>query len=248
MNCQFAEQQMQELLDQRTRQLPELLNVHVRKCPRCQSLWKNLTELESNVSAWRPIGPSPQMTDSILQALANQNAAPTLSRPAHDKRLRASQVGSVCSSTRASIFRCVTFCLSVCVLIAAIGIGWRISGNASFTRRTNLSRNTQAIANVVPPPVISSPAVSEDRQLEVLIHDARNAYSALAVLAWQDAAQADLLIPKGDVIVPMNVDDAQSIQTIPETLTQPLVPLGRELRNAVDTLWEKITPNQGPST
>jgi hypothetical protein len=248
MNCSFAEQQMQELLDQRVRQLPELLNAHLRECARCRVLWKNLTDLESNIRVWRKAAPPTQLTDSILQALANQNTTTTLSRSTRGKPLLVSHVGSVCSSARASTLRCGALCLSVCVMIAVIGIGWRISGHASFARRTNLSRNTQAITHVIQPPATSSLAFSEDRQLDILIHDARNAYSALAMLAWQDAAQADLLIPKGDIAVPMNVDDAPSFQAVPETLTQPLVPLGRELRNVVDALWEQLSLNQGPST
>ncbi|MBC7816771.1 MAG: hypothetical protein IAG10_07780 [Planctomycetaceae bacterium] len=85
-----------------------------------------------------------------------------------------------------------------------------------------------------------------DRQLDVLMHDARDAYVALASQAWQDVSTANVLLPSADAATPFNVDE--SAAGVPETLSLPLAPYGRELRDAVDSWLQQVFQNQDSST
>jgi hypothetical protein len=135
---------------------------------------------------------------------------------------------------------------SALALLIAIGIGWQVSGNVLFTNRQNPSQNQFVRTPLKRVEPTRTPDPIGDRQLDVLLHDARDAYAALATQAWQQVSAADMLL------LPANTSDSFGIDgstdEVSESLSRPLAPLGKELREAVDSLIQQVFNSQDSST
>ena len=89
-------------------------------------------------------------------------------------------------------------------------------------------------------------ACHDDWQHLLRLHDAREAYVALASQAWQQVSAVDLLLPPASIATPFNGDAAT--QGVSEPLSRPLAPLGEELRDAVDSLFQQVFNSQDSAT
>jgi hypothetical protein len=134
---------------------------------------------------------------------------------------------------------------SAATLLIALGIGWRVSSNASFANRQPVSATALAANHSES---VRSSVAATDRQLDVLLHDARDAYVALASQAWQEVTTTNVLLPPADTATPFRSEDDDPAAIVPETLSRPLAPYGRELRDAVDSWLFQVFQNQDSST
>ena len=231
MTCLNFENRVQELLDCRQIELPDDLAAHVVHCSVCHELWRHLQQLEQVIDVWRAPPPSLGLAEVVLQRL-----------PIEFQTTSQSQI----STTRPACSPLAGFVVllaSAAALLIAFGIGWRVSSNAAYSNRQTVSTTTLAAKTTE---VLPSSASSTDRQLDVLLHDARDAYFALASQAWQDVTSAHVLLPPPDIAIPFNVDDSTTIA--PESLSLPLAPFGREIQDAVDSWLQLFFQNQESST
>ena len=229
MTCLDYENRVHELLDHRQTELPDELSAHAAHCATCHELWGHLQQLQHAIEAWQTSSPIAALADAVLQRL-----------PVEFKTTANTQV--VTTRPACSPFAgFVVLVASAATLLIALGIGWRVSSNATYANR----QPTSATAVAANQSVTSSVPVT-DRQLDVLLHDARDAYVALASQAWQEVSTTNLLLPPADAATPFNVDD--SAASVPETLSRPLAPYGRDLRDAVDSWLQQVFQNQDSST
>jgi hypothetical protein len=231
MNCFDFENYVNELLDQRQTELLGELSAHAACCAQCHELWVGLHQLQFAIDDWRQVPITVPLADQVLKRLPTEfqttvNAQILTTRPA-------------CSPLTGF----VVLMASAATLLIALGIGWRVSSNATYASRPSSSA-TAITANRSEAP--ASPLPTTDRQLDALLHDARNAYLALATQAWQEVSTANVLIPPADSAIPSSGDDPAV--TAPETLSRPLVPYGKELRDTVDSWLLQIFQNQDSST
>ncbi len=229
MTCLDFENRVHELLDHRQTELPDELSAHAAHCAACHDLWRDLQQLQHAVEAWQAVSPTAALADAVLQRLTVEfkTTADTqivTTRPA-------------CSPLTGFM----VLLASAAALLVALGIGWRFSSNATYANR----QSSSATAVAANQPATSSAPVT-DRQLDVLLHDARDAYVALASQAWQEVSTTNMLLPPADAATPFNVDDPAA--SVPETLSRPLAPYGRELRDAVDSWLQQVFQNQDSST
>lgn len=236
MTCFDFQNRVQELLDRRQRELSHELSTHAAHCAVCHEAWQLLLRLHDAATACRASLPPVQLTDKVIQHLATEPGSPIRvpARPATSLLL------SEAPRRHATHTRLVALGLSALTLLVAAGIGWRVSRNVDFVKRRNHSSTTIAAVPTTP----SEP--TQERQLDVLLHDAREAYVALASQAWQQASAADLLLPPADAATPFNGDGAT--QGVPEPLSRPLAPLSEELREAMDLWFQKVFSSQDSST
>ena len=229
MTCLDFENRVHELLDQRQTELPDELSAHAAHCAACLELWGHLQQFEHAVEAWRTLSPTAALADVVLQQLSVEFKTTTdtqiiTTRPA-------------CSPLTGF----VVLLASAAALLVALGIGWRVSSNATYANR----QPSSATAFAANQPATSSVPVT-DRQLDVLLHDARDAYVALASQAWQEVSTTNMLLPPTDTATPFSGDDPAA--SVPETLSRPLAPYGRDLRDAVDSWLQQVFQNQDSST
>ena len=229
MTCLDFENRVHELLDHRQTELPDELSTHAAHCAACHELWGHLQQLQHAVEAWQAISPTAALADAVLQRLpvefkTTANTQIITTRPA-------------CSPLTGF----VVLLAAAAALLVALGIGWRVSSNATYANRQPSSAT--AVAANQP---ATSPAPVTDRQLDVLLHDARDAYVALASQAWQEVSTTNMLLPPADAATPFSGDDPAA--SVPETLSRPLAPYGRELRDAVDSWLQQVFQNQDSST
>ncbi len=230
MTCLDFENRVQELLDLRQTELPGELSAHATHCAECHKLWGHLQQLQHSVAAWQTWSPTVTLADAVLQRLpvdfettANRQIVTT--RPA-------------CSPLSGF----VVLLASAATLLIALGIGWRISSNATYANRQP-SAAALAANHLVS---VTALAPAADRQLDVLLHGARDAYAALASQAWQEVSTTNVLLPPTDSAAPFSGDDPAA--SVPETLSRPLAPYGRELRDTVDSWLLQVFQNQDSST
>ncbi len=231
MTCLDFENRVHELLDHRQTELPGELSAHAAHCATCQELWGQLQQLQHATEAWRTFSPPVALADAVLLRLpvefkATANTQIVTTRPA-------------CSPLTGF----VVLMTSAATLLIALGIGWRVSSNATYANRQPSSTTALAAnhSETITPSVIAT-----DRQLDVLLHDARDAYVALASQAWQEVTTTNVLLPPADAATPFSGDDPGA--SVPETLSRPLAPYGRELRDAVDSWLLQVFQNQDSST
>ena len=231
MTCLDFENRVHELLDHRQIELPDELSAHATHCATCHELWGDLQRLQHAAEAWRTRSPTVALADAVLRRLpvevqASADTQIVTTRPA-------------CSP----LTGLVVLLTSAATLLIALGIGWRVSSNATYANRQPSSATGLAAthSDTVAPTVPAS-----DRQLDALLQDARGAYVALASQAWQEVATTNVLLPPADAATPFIGDDPAAI--VPETLSRPLAPYGRELRDAVDSWLLQVFQNQDPST
>ena len=245
MTCLDFENRLNDLLDRRQQDLPAELTTHITHCVACREMHSRSTQLQDAVATWREPLPSTSLADTVLQRMqVEQIATPTTtafrtSRPE-------SHVSPAPSHRHAPLHRGSALLCSALALVIAAGIGLRVSSNVSFVKRQGPSQNLVAVTPTQRPEAVPAIDQSGDRQLDVLLHDARDAYVALASQAWQQVSTADVLLPSGDV--PNPFDREGSTDDVSESLSRPLAPLGKELREAVDSWFQQIFNNQDPST
>lgn len=243
MTCLDFENSLQELLDLRQRDLSESLADHALRCPACREMQQRLLQLQSAAASWRSRQPaSVHLADAILRRLpvevhaTSATAAPLNSRPASDGRRKPSRTLAGWTALLASAL----------ALVIATGIGWRVSGNVLFAKRQASAQIQTAAVPARPSELTNTAASGGDRQLDVLLHDARDAYASLASHAWQQVSTANVLLPPADAPSPFG--DAGSANGASESLSRPLAPLGKELREAVDSWLQQVFNSQDSST
>ncbi len=231
MTCLNFENRVQELLDRRQIELSDELSAHAAHCAACHELWGHLQQLQHATEAWKVPPSTIGLSELVLQRLAVE--------PHMTSQSQIMTTHPACSPWAGV----VVLLASAATLLIASGIGWRVSSNAAFANRQSPS-TTVLVAQRSESSTTTVPAT--DRQLDVLLHDARDAYMALASQAWQDVSTANVLLPPSDVAAPFNFED--SATSAPDSLSLPLPPYGRELRDAVDSWLQQIFQNQDPST
>lgn len=229
MTCLDFENRVHELLDQRQIELPDDLYAHAEHCAACLELWGHLQRLQHAIEAWQQPTPTVALADAVLKRL------PIKPQTAADRQIITTR--PACSPMTGF----VVLLASAAALLIALGIGWRVSSNATYANR----QPSSAMAVAASQPASTSVPVT-DRQLDVLLHDARDAYAALASQAWQEVSTTEVLLPPTDASTPFNVDSPAT--SVPETLSRPLAPYGRELRDAVDSWLQQVFQNQDSST
>lgn len=231
MTCLDFENRVQELLDRRQTELPDELAAHAACCATCQELWGHFQHLQNAIEAWRVSSSTVALAEAVLLRLSVESKT---------------AAGSQIVTTRPVCTPSTGFAVllaSAAALLIALGIGWRVSSNAALANR-QLSSTTMLVANRTE--TVTPAITTTDRHLDVLLHDARDAYVALASLAWQDVSTANVLLPPADDSTPFKFDAPAA--NVPETLSLPLTPYGRELRDAVDSWLLQVFQNQDSST
>lgn len=244
MTCLDFEHRLNDWLDRRQRDLPEELAAHMTHCAACREMHSRMLQMQSAVTTWRDSLPTTSMSDVVLRRLRpEQDAA------ASDFTVRpfrpASRESHVPTHRHSPFHRGSALLSSALALVIVIAIGWRVSSNVSFAKRQSPAPNPMLVAVPQRTEAVTPLTQAGDRQLDVLLHDARDAYAALASQAWQQVSTADVLLPSGDV--PSPFDREHSTDEVSESLSRPLAPIGRDLREAVDSWFQQIF-SQDPST
>lgn len=240
MTCLDFENRLQEFFDLRQQRLPDELATHIAHCPACREMQERFQHLQSAAANWRE-SPTVDLADAVLQRLStDRDFILPVARSNSDAHQSPNPRHSLLAGWMALF-------ASALALVIAVGIGWRVSGNVSFAKRQTSSQN-QIVNTAVkrPEPAVSDPAPTGDRQLDVLVHDARDAYAALASQAWQQVSATNVLVPPTDT--PNFFGGENSIDVVPESLSQPLAPFGQELREAVDSWLQQVFNSQESST
>ncbi len=245
MTCLDFEKRLNDLLDRRQRDLPAELATHIAHCAACHETHSRLNQLQDAVASWRNPLPYTSLADTVLQRMQMEQIAAPPATAVRTSRPE-SQVSHVPSHRHSPLHRGSALLCSALALVIAAGIGLRVSSNVLFVKRQGPSQNLVAVTPTQRPEVVVPLDQSGDRQLDVLLHDARDAYVALASQAWQQVSTADVLLPSGDV--PNPFDREGSTDDVSESLSRPLAPIGKELREAVDSWFQQIFNNQDPST
>lgn len=240
MTCLDFENRLQEYFDLRQQELPDELRTHIAHCSACREMQERFQQLHVAVAKWRVQLPTVDLADSVLQHLPTEHGLATLvfqstrdglHRPGH---------------RHSSLAGWMALLVSALSLVAAIGIGWRVSSNVSFANRQTSSQTQIANAPLKRLEPVSEPPPMGDRQLDVLVLDARDAYAALASQAWQQVSATNVLLPPTDT--PNLFGGEGATDGVSESLSRPLAPLGKELREAVDSWLQQVFSSQDSST
>lgn len=240
MTCLDFENRLQECFDLRQQELPDELCTHTAHCPACREMQERFQQLQVGVANWREQSPTVELADAVLRRLQTEhNLVISASRSTSDGQRSPSHRHSPLAGWMALL-------ASALALVIAVGIGWRVSSNVSFAKRQTSSQTQIANTPVKRLEPVSDPAPIGDRQLDVLVHDARDAYAALASQAWQQVSATNVLLPPTDT--PNLFGGEGSTDGVSESLSRPLAPLGKELREAVDSWLQKVFNSQDSST
>jgi hypothetical protein len=246
MTCLDFENRLQELCDLRQRELPDELAAHVAHCAACREMQECVMRLQDSVTAWRAPSPPAELVDVVLRRLQADR-----DMTSNDFVMPASRPASVVQHGPnhrhgSPLTGWMVLLASALALVIAVGIGWRVSSNVLFAKRQTSSQTQIATTPVKRPESASTPPPAGDRELDVLLHDARDAYVALASQAWQQVSTADVLLPPADTPNPFGGEG--SADDVSESLSRPLAPLGKELREAVDSWLQHVFHSQDSST
>lgn len=240
MTCLDFENRLQEFFDLRQQELPDELRTHIAHCPACRETQKRFQQLQAATVNWREQSPTIKLAEAVLQRLRTERTlVVSVSRSTSDGQRNPSHRHS-------SLAGWMALLASALALVVAVGIGWRISGNVSFAKRQPSSQTQIAKSSVKRLEPVRDPAPTGDRQLDVLVHDARDAYAALASQAWQQVSATNVLLPPTDT--PNLFGGEGSTDGVSESLSRPLTPLGKELREAVDSWLQQVFNSQDSST
>lgn len=231
MTCWDFENQWQEWLDQRRPEFPAELADHASVCSACREFQQQLQHLEAAVEVWRAVTVSSNLADQVLTRRAAEQGGIQV--------LRASARSSSASGWSALL-------VSALALMVAVGVGWRMSGNIQFAQRQAAMQHQIAMTTAQRIEAFNATSSSKERQLDVLLHDARDAYAALASQAWQQASTADLLLPPTDAPLPFLGGEAA--EDVSGSLSRPLEPIGKGLREAVDSWLQHVFNSQDSAT
>jgi hypothetical protein len=248
MTCLEFEELLHESHDARNTELAAELLAHVEKCAACREVMVRLRHLEEAAAVWRNRLPGIDVAAAVLHELSANHLAAT------DSPRIAAPMTAICeshaelrrSSPRAGL---VALLASAVALLIMASVGWRISRTVWIAReQSSNSRTVDVVTKQTTSPSAggTAPVAASERQLDVLLNDARVAYVALASQAWQQASQANLILPPAETAMPLPSDDA--LDGVPDSLARPLAPLGRELRQAVDSLLDRVFDKQDSST
>ena len=248
INCLEFEELLHESHDARKTELAAELLAHVEKCAACRDVMARLRHLDEAAAVWRSRLPGIDVSAAVLHQL-NANrldvtespmiAVPTMVTLQSHAEFRR-------SSSRAGV---VALLASAAALLIIASVGWRISRTVSVARQQSSNRPTFIVATEMTTSASTRRtelAAASERRLEVLLNDARVAYVALASQAWQQASQVNLILPPAEAAMPLPSDDV--LNGVPDSLARPLSPLGRELRQAVDSLLDRVFDKQDSST
>ncbi len=248
MTCLEFEELLHESHDARRTELAAELLAHIENCAACREVVAGIRHLEEVAAVWRSRLPSINVAAAVLHQL-NANrldvtdspliAVPTIATSESHAELRR-------STPRAGL---VALLASAVALLIMAGVGWQISRTVSVARQQSSDSPTVVVAidqTTSPSTIRTASVAASERRLDVLLNDARVAYVALASQAWQQASQANLILPPAETAMPLPSDDALS--SVPDSLARPLAPLGRELRQAVNSLLDRVFDKQDSST
>ncbi len=241
MTCFDFENRLHELCDLRQHELPDELCAHIAHCPECREIQGHFQHLHFAVEDWKAQSPTIELADVVLQRLQSEHGL-----VASASRSTLSSRRTIPSRRHSPLAGWVALLASALALVIAIGIGWRVSSNVSFANRQNSPQIQIANAPEKRLKPVSDPAPTGDRQLDVLVHDARDAYAALASQAWHQVSATNVLLPPTDT--PNLFGGEGSTDGVSESLSRPLAPLGKELREAVDSWLQQVFNSQDSST
>ncbi len=248
MNCLEFEELLHESHDARKTDLAAELLAHSQKCAACREVAARIRHLEDATAVWRSRLPDIDVTAAVLHQLSTSRsdvtdspmiAVPMIATLRPHAELRR-------SSPRAGLVALLTSAVALMIMVSA---GWRISRTVSVVRQQSSKSSTVVVATertTSPSTTRTASAAASERQLDVLLNDARVAYVALASQAWQQASQVNLILPPAEAALPLPSDDV--LNGVPDSLARPLSPLGRELRQAVDSLLDRVFDKQESST
>lgn len=245
MTCLDFENRLHEFFDLRQQELPDELCTHIAHCPACREMQKRFQQLQVAVADWRVQSPTVELADVVLRRLQTEHNTTSPNLIISASRSTSDGLHSPIHrhSPLAGGFALLASALA---LVAAVGIGWRVASNVSFANRQALSQTQIANTPVKRLEPVSDPAPTGDRQLDVLVHDARDAYAALASQAWQQVSATNVLLPPTDT--PSFFGGEGLTDGISESLSRPMAPLGKELREAVDSWLQQVFNSQDSST
>lgn len=240
MTCLDFENRLQEFFDLRRQELPDELCTHIAHCPACQEMQERFQQLQAATVNWRKQSPTVDLADAVLRRLSTERDLIIPGSRSTSDGLRSP------SHRHSPLAGWMALLASALALVIAVGIGWRVSGNVSFAKRQTSSQTQITHTPVKRLEPVSDPAPTGDRQLDVLVHDARDAYAALASQAWQQVSATNVLLPPTDT--PNLFGGEGSTDGVSESLSRPLAPLGKELREAVDSWLQQVFNSQDSST
>lgn len=218
------------------------------RCSACREMRQQLLQLQNAAANWRSrrpvtVHPRPvELADVILQRLQVENCTTSDSAVPLSSRL----VSDGLRNPSRPLAGWTALFAAALALVIATGIGWRVSGNVLFAKRHASVQVQTAAVPARPSELTTTAASGGDRQLDVLLHDARDAYASLASHAWQQVSTANVLLPPAGAPNPFS--DADSANSASESLSRPLAPLGKELREAVDSWLQQVFNSQDSST
>lgn len=223
VTCPEFEQRLHESLDVHAMDLPAEVQAHATECATCCQLLADWKRTEAAIAVWKIVEP-PSGLRGLIVARLHSERRPELvvSRPA----TAMPPLGSA---------GVIAAMLAAAALMLMLGIGWRAS-QATTVARLELSRTVV---------VDKSRAIEPEPDLQNLLHDAREAYAALASEAWQQVSVANGLLPLTN-IPRLPADD--SLRPVPDSLARPLAPIRTELREAWDSLMDRVFSNSQDSS
>ncbi len=223
VTCPEIEQRLHEALDSRSAELPTDIQAHAAECATCCQLLADWKRTESAVTAWKIVEPSSGLSDLIVARLHSESGSElVVPRPALAMSARGS-AGAIAAMFAAA------------ALMLMLSIGWHVSRTTTVVR---LESSRTVVAN-------KSRDIVAEPDLQNLLHDARDAYAALASEAWQQVSATNGLLPQSNV-PQLPADD--SLRRIPDSLVRPLAPIRTELREAWDSLMDRVFSNSQDSS
>ena len=229
MTCFEFEEHLQVQLDLRQGDLPAESEAHAAVCGTCGKLLEHFRRIDAAVAVWRNCLPVVDLSDSVLQ---NLDPAEQQIRRTGTLARRVADDGQEYPSYQNTVSGITALLVSAVALLVMLGTSWHMSRKMLIVRQQSIPR-TETV-------VVSS------RQLDVLVQDARAAYAALATQALQHVSTAGFLLPPAETATPFRGEN--TIDGVPDSLSRPLSPLGHELRNAFDSLLDRVFTSQDSST
>ncbi len=252
MTCFDFEECLQTQLDLRVQHHPEELITHAMICGSCRSLLEQLQQIEAATMCWREVDPPVTLANAVVAAWKSvttiepetqktRSAQPAIVPMKTDLISESNALSrKPNTSSWAASFAMIASAIAVCVMFA---VGGQVSRNTQYAQQRAANGATVATTHSSSQ---EEPTAANERQLDVLLHDAREAYSALASQALQHASTANFLLPPAETTSPFRANDVTN--GFPDSLSRPLSPWGHELRDAFDSLLDRIFTSQDSST